>query len=153
MTINEVLAIVCDHYEVDLSHLVSKKRDAEYCEPRYVAMYLLRYNLRLSLKRIGEVFGGRDHSTVISAINNVKNLACNDVAFEIELRNLYAKTNTEGLSREIMSKKDAIIEIKGLMDRFDISELELREKQKIYPDEEKSFKTEAYPAAKFIPWK
>jgi chromosomal replication initiator protein len=51
---------------------MSKKRTKELTVPRQVAMYLIRELLDLSLVEIGNLFGGRDHSTVIHAVNKVE---------------------------------------------------------------------------------
>ncbi|MGH7465387.1 MAG: helix-turn-helix domain-containing protein, partial [Longimicrobiales bacterium] len=50
----------------------SKKRTKELTVPRQVAMFLIRELLDLSLVEIGNLFGGRDHSTVIHAVNRVE---------------------------------------------------------------------------------
>ncbi len=52
--------------------LMSKRRTREVTIPRQVAMYLLREILHLPLSRIGDLFGGRDHSTVIHSIRKVE---------------------------------------------------------------------------------
>jgi chromosomal replication initiator protein len=51
---------------------MSKKRTKELTVPRQVAMFLIRELLDLSLVEIGNLFGGRDHSTVIHALNRVE---------------------------------------------------------------------------------
>ena len=52
--------------------MVGKKRDAVIVTPRHVAMYLCRELTDLSYPRIGDEFGGRDHSTVINGIGKVR---------------------------------------------------------------------------------
>ena len=66
-----IIKIVSDHFVVSREDLVSKKRNKEIVYPRHIAMYLCREMTDSSLTYIGECFGGRDHATVISAVNNI----------------------------------------------------------------------------------
>jgi chromosomal replication initiator protein len=63
---------VAHEWGVSVDGLMSKKRTKELTVPRQVAMYLIRELLDLSLVEIGNLFGGRDHSTVIHAVNRVE---------------------------------------------------------------------------------
>jgi chromosomal replication initiator protein len=63
---------VARDWGVSVDGLMSKKRTKELTVPRQVAMYLIRELLDLSLVEIGNLFGGRDHSTVIHAVNRVE---------------------------------------------------------------------------------
>ena len=51
--------------------MYSKRRPAAIVRPRQIAMYLAREMTRKSLPEIGELFGGRDHSTVLHAANKI----------------------------------------------------------------------------------
>jgi chromosomal replication initiator protein len=53
--------------------LLGRDRTKEVAHPRQIAMYLLREEAKISFPQIGEVLGGRDHSTVMSAIEKIKN--------------------------------------------------------------------------------
>lgn len=57
---------------VDLKSLQAQGRMAKVVQARMCAMWMLRYQTRLSLSRIGEKFGNRDHSTVLHAIRKVE---------------------------------------------------------------------------------
>ncbi|HSJ06653.1 MAG TPA: chromosomal replication initiator protein DnaA [Longimicrobiales bacterium] len=61
--------------------LTSKRRTKDLTVPRQVAMYLIRELLDLSLVEVGNLFGGRDHSTVIHAVNKVEEDMGEDDAF------------------------------------------------------------------------
>ena len=61
--------------------LASKRRTKDITVPRQVAMYLIKETLGISLSRIGEYFGGRDHSTVIHSIKKVEEEMERDPAF------------------------------------------------------------------------
>ena len=63
---------VADAFEVPVDALTSRRRTKEVTVPRQVAMFLMRELLDLPLSRIGDHFGGRDHSTVIHSINKVE---------------------------------------------------------------------------------
>ncbi len=68
---SEVLATVAKFFGVSQDNMVSKNRTKDIVLPRQVAMYLLREQSGISLPRIGQVFGGRDHTTVIYACDKV----------------------------------------------------------------------------------
>ena len=61
--------------------LVSKRRTKEITVPRQVAMYLIREMLDLPLTEIGQLFGGRDHSTVIHSVQKVEQQLGKDEEF------------------------------------------------------------------------
>ncbi|HUF49582.1 MAG TPA: chromosomal replication initiator protein DnaA [Longimicrobiales bacterium] len=63
---------VAAEFGVSIEGLTSKRRTKDLTVPRQVAMYLIRELLDLSLVEIGNLFGGRDHSTVIHAVNKVE---------------------------------------------------------------------------------
>lgn len=63
---------VCRHYNLTAAELISNKRSHDIVYPRQVAMYLARTLTDLSLPKIGEKFGGRDHTTVMHAEGKIK---------------------------------------------------------------------------------
>lgn len=72
---NDIASIqkaVADYYKITVDVLKGKKRSANIAYPRMVAMYLCRMLTDESFPRIGLEFGGRDHSTVIHAINKIE---------------------------------------------------------------------------------
>jgi len=62
---------VCRHYGITIAELVGDKRDKRVVVPRQVAMYLARELTQTSLPALGRAFGGRDHTTVMYAVNKV----------------------------------------------------------------------------------
>jgi chromosomal replication initiator protein len=72
---------VASAWNVTADGLASKRRTKNLTEPRQVAMYLIREMLDTPLVAIGEVFGGRDHSTVIHSIRKVETAMASDPAF------------------------------------------------------------------------
>ena len=71
-----ILDIVAEHFNISIADLKSKKRNAEIANPRQVAMYLMRTmsTKELSLKAIGAIFGGKDHSTIKYGIEKVESV-------------------------------------------------------------------------------
>lgn len=72
VTVDQIQRRVAEHFDVRLADMTSKRRPANIAFPRQVAMYLTRERTGLSLKEIGEAFGGKDHGTVIHACKLVK---------------------------------------------------------------------------------
>ncbi|MCD6361693.1 MAG: chromosomal replication initiator protein DnaA [Armatimonadetes bacterium] len=71
ISLDEILALVAAELDVPPEDVVSKKRRADIAWARQVAIYLARELTDNSLARIGEFFGGRDHSTVLHSYNKV----------------------------------------------------------------------------------
>ena len=71
ITVEQVLQIVAQYYQVDLSDLTGRSRNKEVVLPRQVAMYLLREETDASLPQIGDLLGGRDHTTVMYAHDKI----------------------------------------------------------------------------------
>jgi chromosomal replication initiator protein len=73
--------LVARRWRVRADALASKRRTKDVTVPRQVAMYLMKETLGMSLARIGEHFGGRDHSTVIHSIRKVEEQMQEDPEF------------------------------------------------------------------------
>lgn len=71
VTVDQIIALVTDHFGVKLADLQSKKRFQSITLPRQVCMYLARRYTNHSLAEIGGYFGGRDHSTVLYATEKI----------------------------------------------------------------------------------
>lgn len=72
ISIESIQNHVCEYFGIDTNKLREKTRKQEIVEARQIAMYLAKILTKSSLKTIGLHFGGRDHSTVIHAINSVQ---------------------------------------------------------------------------------
>ncbi len=72
LRMDDILEIVLQHFSVRLADLQSKRRTQSIVFPRQVAMYLARGITDLSLEEIGGHFGGRDHSTVVYAVEKME---------------------------------------------------------------------------------
>ncbi|MFN8344580.1 MAG: chromosomal replication initiator protein DnaA [Spirosomataceae bacterium] len=74
VNIDTIQDLIADFYEISVADLKSKSRKKELVFPRQMAMYFAKEFTNLSLKSIGYHFGGRDHSTVIHAIQTINDL-------------------------------------------------------------------------------
>lgn len=90
VTPDGIIRTVAEYYKVTEADIVSQKRNREVARARQVAMYLIRETTQMSTTRIGEMFGGRDHSTVMYACDKIQEMAENDAALKRELDELRA---------------------------------------------------------------
>ena len=80
----KIINVVADYYNLTSSQLTGKIRTGQIALARHIAMYLIRDMLDVSLKKIGDMFGGKDHTTVMSAISKVdKELKTNESLKEV----------------------------------------------------------------------
>ena len=82
ITIEGIKRAVCKYYNVKMQDMDSKKRMRAIAYPRQIAMYLSKELTDYSLPKIGESFGGRDHTTVLYACNKIRE----DMKMSAELR-------------------------------------------------------------------
>jgi chromosomal replication initiator protein len=80
---------VAESWGVTIDALVSKRRTRAVVVPRQVAMYLIKNLLDMPYSDIGQLFGGRDHSTVIHAVNKVEAEMAADPVFRSRVRRLH----------------------------------------------------------------
>lgn len=71
ISIENIQKTVADFYKIKIADMYSKKRPAHIALPRQIAMYLSKELTRKSLPEIGEMFGGRDHTTVLHAVRKI----------------------------------------------------------------------------------
>ena len=71
--VHRIQRVVCDYFKVNIDDLKGKKRNQTINYPRQVAIYLCRTMTTESFPKIGSYFGGRDHSTIMSAYQKVEN--------------------------------------------------------------------------------
>ena len=81
LTIETITKVVCEHLGVAENKIRDKTRKKEIVLARQIAMYLAKNLTLSSLKTIGLQFGGRDHSTVIHACNNIEEYKAQDLSF------------------------------------------------------------------------
>jgi len=71
ISVENIQKTVADYYKIKTADMYSKKRPASIARPRQIAMYLAKELTRKSLPEIGEMFGGRDHTTVLHAVRKI----------------------------------------------------------------------------------
>ena len=69
----KIIELVAKEWQISVDDLLGRDRTQKIAQPRQVAMYLLRKETNASLPQIGEVLGGRDHTTVMYAIEKIAN--------------------------------------------------------------------------------
>ena len=72
VSIEKIQEVVARHYHLDLHDMKSKRRTDAIAFPRQIAMYLARTLTDMSTTQIGDIFGGKDHTTVMHATQKVK---------------------------------------------------------------------------------
>lgn len=78
--LDRILATVADYFNVTRDQLVSPSRQQHIVLPRQVCMYLARKRTTCSLEEIGDVLGGRDHTTVMHGVRTIdRAVRCNDL--------------------------------------------------------------------------
>jgi chromosomal replication initiator protein len=81
--IERIIAAVAEFYGLSPEDLLSTKRKADVLLARQAAIYLMRENTGISLKKIGEIFGGKDHATVINSVRRIEK----EIEVDPELKN------------------------------------------------------------------
>ncbi|WP_019937436.1 chromosomal replication initiator protein DnaA [Bordetella sp. FB-8] len=71
VTVENIQKTVADFYKIKVADMYSKRRPANIAMPRQVAMYLAKELTQKSLPEIGDLFGGRDHTTVLHAVRKI----------------------------------------------------------------------------------
>ncbi len=89
-----IIFMTAQHFGFAVTDITGTRRTKRLALARQVAMYIMRKTLNVSLKEIGFSFGGRDHTTVMHAINKVERLRTQDISFAARLDKL-----TSGINR------------------------------------------------------
>ncbi|MDP3014383.1 MAG: chromosomal replication initiator protein DnaA, partial [Candidatus Subteraquimicrobiales bacterium] len=87
---------VCRYFNISKSDLVGSKRSQPIVYPRQIAMYITREMTDYSLPKIGEVYGGRDHTTVLHAVNKIESLIHNERDLYNQVRELISRIKRKG---------------------------------------------------------
>ena len=88
LTIDDIVEKVCKHYGVNQQNVFSKSRKRDYVQARQIAMYLAQKHTKMPASRIGQLIGGRDHSTVIHSCNTIEKRLKIDKSFVAELSSI-----------------------------------------------------------------
>lgn len=88
LTIESIQNAVADFYKIKISDLKSKRRHKNLAVPRQIAMYLCKKHLSVSFPQIGTKFGGKDHTTVIHAVEKIKKILGSDHSIQSDVNEL-----------------------------------------------------------------
>jgi chromosomal replication initiator protein len=81
ISVENIQKTVADYYKMKVADMYSKRRPANIAMPRQVAMYLAKELTQKSLPEIGDLFGGRDHTTVLHAVRKITDLRAKQADF------------------------------------------------------------------------
>ncbi|MFM0414385.1 chromosomal replication initiator protein DnaA [Paraburkholderia aromaticivorans] len=85
ISVENIQKTTADFYSIKVADMYSKKRPANIARPRQIAMYLAKELTQKSLPEIGELFGGRDHTTVLHAVRKIADERSKDAQLNHEL--------------------------------------------------------------------
>jgi chromosomal replication initiator protein len=85
ITLEQVLHITAEHHDLSAGDLIGPRRTGRINHARQIAMYLAREITEASLPQIGDLFGGRSHTTVLHGYNKVAEMMAEDDRFRYEL--------------------------------------------------------------------
>ncbi len=91
ITIDNITNHICNFFNLQKEDLIGKKRPKNIAMPRQIAMYLCRTLTDSSLPKIGQYFGGRDHTTVIHACEKIDKLRKEDKSFDNQIQQFEEK--------------------------------------------------------------
>lgn len=91
VTVELIQEIIASHFKLKVDELLAKRRTRNVSYPRQIAMYLARELTETSLPRLGEMFGGRDHTTVIHACDKIGRERNEDAKLSNTLKELIKK--------------------------------------------------------------
>ena len=95
---DDIISTVCEYYSVKPKQLKGAKRDAMLVKPRHLCMYFLKEDAGLTLVEIGNLLGGRDHTTVLHGVEKVKGLLENSAKTREDIMFIKRKIQEDFLS-------------------------------------------------------
>ncbi len=95
ITADSIIKEVCRYFHVDEFQLTGKSKSRELVNARQIGMYLIRTMIGLALTDIGDLFGGRDHATVIHSVDQVETKMRQNAAYAETVRAIIANINAK----------------------------------------------------------
>jgi chromosomal replication initiator protein len=95
-----VIGVVSDAMQISIDDMKSNSRRREISVARQIGMFLMRQHTALSLPKIGEVFGGKDHTTVLYSYEKISQLKDTDPEMARTLRQLSDRINLSGQAQQ-----------------------------------------------------
>ena len=99
ITPDMIVDVVCEEFGIDRESLLGSSRRRDVSHARQIAMFLMRQHTRLSLPKIGDYFGGKDHTTVLYSCEKISQLQREDLQLERQLQNLLQRLRIMANSR------------------------------------------------------
>lgn len=96
---DDIMTVISQDFNVSIDDLKGSSRRREVSTARQIGMYLMRQHTELSLPKIGEVFGGKDHTTVMYSCDKISQLKDNDASMAQNLRQLSDRINQTAQAR------------------------------------------------------
>ncbi len=78
LTPKQIMLVVCEYFNIKQTDLTGPRRQKELVLPRHIVMHILSEQLKLPVEKIGEILGGRDHTTVMHGRDKIKRLIVTD---------------------------------------------------------------------------
>jgi chromosomal replication initiator protein len=94
VSIDDVMTLITTQFAITARELTGKSRTQTVSHPRQIAMFLLREHTESSLEDVGRIFGGRDHTTVLYAVNKIRERSQKDRLFKELLDGLSSRLVT-----------------------------------------------------------
>ena len=88
VSMETILKVVANIENTSIADIKGKKRNKKIAETRHIAIYIARELLEYSYPELGNEFGGRDHSTILSAYNNIADRIKTDPSFDLRIKNI-----------------------------------------------------------------
>lgn len=85
---DDLIEAVAKYYSLKKKLLMGDSRQRPIARPRQILMYLLRIDLNIPLAEVGRIVGGRDHTTVMHAVNKITHMASGDVQIREDIRGI-----------------------------------------------------------------
>lgn len=90
----KILSAICQHFSLNLKDLTGPRRQKELVLPRHLAMYILNEEAHITVERIGQLLGGRDHTTVMHGRDRIKSLLLTDRGVQKTMIEVKSKIST-----------------------------------------------------------
>ncbi len=95
ITLDHIAEIITDYYKISVADMCGKKRTQNLTYPRQIFMYMSRKLLDISLLKLGEYLGGRDHSTIMHGCEKISQDIESDQNLKVEIRELEKRIKGE----------------------------------------------------------
>lgn len=85
---NDIITAVCSYLKISKADIMSKKKTKDVAQARHIAVYLIYNLLSMPLSNIGQIFGGRDHTTIMNSRDQITSRLPNDRALEMQIKDI-----------------------------------------------------------------